>query len=150
MRERLLKRQPAIDHELPSHAIVRPDCDRYLVVADGYHSLLHAARVSRWLSEETGFQCLLHDGAEVQGFDGTIMSGDVIRMTDEAVETFRVDVRASAVVLVPDQRCEAAPLMRIEPTGSAASGVSSARLGSLSRSRGPGATKVHSYKPLPA
>jgi len=111
--------EPVEAHALPKYAVVRPDSQAFLVVAEPYHSLLHAGRIAGSLREASGLRCLVHDGREVHGFDDTIRSGDVVRMTADSIDTFTVKVQAGVVTLVPTRRCVAMPLLRPRPDLSA-------------------------------
>ncbi len=101
----------AESHNLPEYALVKADHRERLVVADHYHSVLHAGRVTCWLRRETGIQCLVDDGHDVQGFDDTIMSGDMIRLTSDTLETYTAQAKGGLVALALRQACEAAPLL---------------------------------------
>lgn len=84
---------------LPEYTIARVENGELVPIANGYHSMLYAARTAVLLQRRSGLLCAVWDGSEPHFFDHTVFRGDVVRMHRGAIECFQARVAWNKVAL---------------------------------------------------
>jgi hypothetical protein len=78
---------------------VRVDGGQFRTITTGYHSLLHAGRVAAYLMLETKVLCTVLEGTDPHYFDESVLYGDVVRFSPDAIQQFHAAISWNQVTL---------------------------------------------------